>query len=311
MSCNSITKKGEQCTKPRLPFSKYCLFHQDLTAWVIGTLLGIFVTAGIALWQSREPNLRVKCQLDEAGCPSKLKCVVDNSGRAEALDITVSFNNLLPLDTKLICSPELGINLEEIDSLPNPQASPESAKLITAFIVKIPRVTAKNRIEFSVVTTNIDNVRAAKQDMKIRKHIEYVKADFYEKILAKYPHEINKDIIKSIFSGRIKDDNFFIPDKFSYEKGIFPVEFITEEEKVALVISQELYKKYKKEFISVFKDRPKFKAPVLRIKTKEGPTTLGIFPPYINTYSEFKVSFSDLEKEGIMSLPIPVPQSYD
>ena len=311
MSCNSITKKGNQCTKPRLPLSKYCIFHQDLTIGVIGAILGVIATVVVGLWQDKEPNLTMQCQIDESGDPSKLKCLLYNSGRAEARDVIVSFNNLIPLETDLICNPELGIGLEEVSPPPNPLENPLSSKLMTAFIVRIPRVSAKNRIVFSVVTTNTDNKRAAKQTMRIRKHIENVVNDFYGRISRKYPHEIKNGIINNFFIGRIKNHNFFKPEKFSYEKGIFEVDFINKEEKIALAISQELLKKYKKEFISVFKGRPMFKAPVLRIKTRSGPMTLGLFPQYISTYSTVEVPVSELKEKGSTSFPIPVPQSYD
>ena len=47
--------------------------------------------------------------------------MITNSGEAEARDIFVSFNKMLPLDTKVQANPELGITIQESERPPNPR----------------------------------------------------------------------------------------------------------------------------------------------------------------------------------------------
>ena len=114
-----------------------------------------------------------------------------------------------------------------------------------------------------------------------------------------------------IHRGRLKRENFFNPGKYSYEKGRLPIRFITEREQFAAALNQDLYKRYKKEFIDVFKGRSKFKAPVLRIITSGGESTYAIMPPYVGTYIDFAVRVLELKEKGAIFVQPPIPSSYD
>jgi gas vesicle protein len=309
--CRSVTKKGEGCRNKSIPFSKYCLIHQDLSSWLIGAFIGIIVALLIAFYQNREPNLAVRFFLDESADPSKINCEIINSGREEARNIILSFNNLMPLETKVFANPELGLSLNASDSIPNPQKHPELAKVTTAFIVKIPRVSAGDKMIFTIATTNSDNLRAAKQVVKIRNRIREVLEEFYDKLQKAHPEETVNLAVEDILSGRLKDEDFYKPDKYSYEKGRFAVSFISQREQFAAAINQDLYARYKKEFIDVFRCRSNFKAPVLRILTSGGETTFAIMPPYVETYVDFTVPISELKEKGVMWVQPPVPGSYD
>lgn len=310
-NCKAINRKGEGCRNKKIPFSRYCLIHHDPSSWIIGTLIGIIATFLVVIYQDREPNVDVRCFLDDSADPSKIYCQIINSGRAEARKIIVSFNNLLPIETNIFSEPELGITLHEVDSPPNPQKYPKYAKMMTAFLVKVPRVSAGDTISFTVATVNNDNLRAAKQVRKIRKPIKQVLTEFYSKLKVAHPGETKGVLVDDILRERMKRENFFNPDRYSYEKGRFYVNFFTESEKSAAAINQDLYARYKKDFIEVFKGRSKFKAPVLRIKTSGGEGTYAIMPPYVGTYVEFAVSISELKEKGMMTVQPPVPRSYD
>jgi hypothetical protein len=202
--------------------------------------------------------------------------------------------------------------MEEVDVPPNPAKSPQLAMLMTAFLVKIPRVAAKDKVEFSVATLNEDNLRAAKQVIKIRERIRHVLTEFYSQLSSKYPEEVKDLVVSDIMSGRTKEDNFFKPAKFSYEKGTFNVELLTENEKIAAAINRDLYRRYKKEFASVFQNGPKFKAPVIRIKTAQGNRTCAIFAPYVHSEPGWSVASEELKgKEGTVIMYPAVPKTYD
>ena len=310
-SCGANTRKGEGCRNRSIPFSRYCLIHQDPSSWIIGSVIGIIVAVLVVFYQDREPNLDIRCFLDESADPSRIHCEIINSGREQARNIILSFNNLLPIETKIFAKPELGLSLNASESIPNPQKHPELAKLTTAFIVKIPRVSADDKITFVLGTINDDNLRAAKQVLRIRSRIREVLIEFYSKLRNAHPEETQNLVIDDILSERLKKENFFNPDKYSYEKGRFPIRFITEKEQFADAINQDLYKRYKKEFIDVFKGRSKFKAPVLRIVTSGGESTYAIMPPYVGTYIGFAVPVSELKEKGVMVMQPPIPSSYD
>jgi hypothetical protein len=309
--CRSTTIKEERCKNNRIPFSKYCLLHQDPSAWIIGTIIGLLVAILTMLYQIREPDLHVRCYTDESGDPSKINCEIKNTGRGEAQDIILSFNNIVPNKTKILASPEFGIILQLSENIADPQKEPELSKLSTAFIVKIPRISADDICKFTIATQDGDNLRAAKQLIKIRNRIEKVLDDFYKKISQEHPEEVQNFVLDDFMAERIKQENFFLPSKFSYEKGRFPINFINEAEHLAAAKNQDLYKRFKKEFIDVFRGGPKFKAPVLRILITTGESTYAIMPPYVGTYVEFAVPVSELKERGIMYICPPIPKSYD
>lgn len=310
-SCRANTRKGGNCRNKSIRFSRYCMIHQDPSSWIIGTVIGIIVTVLVVLYQDREPDLSVRCFLDETADPSKIHCEIINSGREEARNIILSFNNLLPKETKIFAKPELGLSLNPSESIPNAQKHPELAKVSTAFIVKIPRVSADDKITFAIGTLNSDNLRAAKQVLRIRSRIKEVLIEFYDKLKNTYPEETQNLIIADILSERFKKENFFNPDKYSYEKGRFPVSFVSEKDQFAAAINQDLCARYKKEFIDVFKGRSEFKAPVLRIITSDGESTYAIMPPYVGTYIVFAVPVTELKEKGVMMVQPPIPSSYD
>src|SRR5262245_35159319 len=130
--CRSTTVEGEGCRNGHLPFSRYCWRHQDISSWVLGTIIGGVISAllnvAVVFYQDRAPFLEVSFHPDEEGKPCILVCIIKNTGRAEAQDVFLSFNRMLPLDTKVLASPELGLTIVESESPPDPQDYPEEAK---------------------------------------------------------------------------------------------------------------------------------------------------------------------------------------
>ena len=258
--CSVIAKNGGKCSKPRLKWSRYCWHHQDIIGSLtyISIILAVIIPFIIFFLQEIHPLLNAKCNVIENGNPCAMECIVSNSGRGEAKNILLSFNNMLPLQTKVFASPELGVTIIESDFLPNPQLSPELAKIQKAFAVQIPRVVKKYPVKFQVKTGHLDNQRAGKQILRIRKEIINVLKAFGERLAKDHPEEAKNWDVASIINARIKEENFFSPAKLSYEKGIIDIEYFTEKEKIARAINQDLYAKFKKEFIDIFQGKPEF-----------------------------------------------------
>jgi hypothetical protein len=318
--CGALTKEGVGCRNRHLPFSRYCWRHQDLNVGMLGTVIGLIggalFTIMAVLYQERSPSLEILCSPPKDGNPSVLACVMTNSGRAEARDIFVSFNNMLPLDTKVQANPELGITIQESERPPDPQIFPEEAKLQKAFAVRIPRIAVKDSISFQVTTSNADNLRTAQHILRIRESIKNVLKAFGERLSQTYPEDAKKWDFDTVLSARIKEENFFMPAHLSYEKGREEIKVLSESERLAKATNQDLYAKYKKEFIDIYQGRPEFKAPVIRIKTLQGESTYASFPPYIKTCVEMLTRIPTKEEirkaRGTLTvdLPIPVPNPY-
>jgi hypothetical protein len=313
--CGALTKQQAGCHNSHLPFSRYCWRHQDISSWVLGTIIGIVAGALInlagVLYQDRTPELQINFSSVENGDPCILTSTITNSGRAEARDVFVSFNNMLPLDTKVLASPELGITILESENPPDPMMHPQEAKLQKAFAIRIPRIAAKDTIRFQVITSNVDNQRAGKQILRIREAIKDVLQDFGGRLSKTSPEDAKKWNFDAVLSARTKDENLFTPAQISYEKGRATISSFTEEERLANAINQDLYAKYKKDFIDIYQGRPEFKAPVIRIKTTLGESTYAVFPPYVKSYVEMSVPIDEVKKAGgTLNVTVPVPKSY-
>jgi len=285
-----------------------------LSSWILGTIVGAIIGAllnlAVVLYQDRAPFLEVSFIPAEGGDPSALICTIKNHGRAEARDVFLSFNNMLPLETKVLASPELGLTILESESPPDPQKYPEQSKFQKAFAVRIPRIAPEDTITFQVVTSNNDNRRAGRQMLRIREESQRVLLAFIDRLSKTYPNTIREWHKESVLNAQIKTESFFTPALLSYENGRRNMSLLNDAEQLANALNQDLYAKYKKQFIDVFQGRPEFKAPVVRIKTSQGDSTYALFPPYVSTYVEMTVSTQQLAKDGTMNLPVPVPKEY-
>ncbi len=163
-NCTAISKNNEACPKPRVKWSKYCWWHQDWVSLTIVACLISVVTAVILFAiQERHPDLKAKCSLLENDLCA-IQCTIENSGRAEAKDVYLTFTKFLPEETKIFSKPEYGeIKLIEAERILNPHIYPKSIAIKQVFSVCVARVPPKTSIEFTIRTMNSDNVRTGKQ----------------------------------------------------------------------------------------------------------------------------------------------------
>lgn len=336
--CRSIVERtGERCSKNAARWSQYCWHHRE-TGWLLGFVLGLAAIAigiAIAAYQERSPFVTAECQPSQDGDPSQLVCMLHNSGRKEARDVVVSFTNLLPLGTKAWATdPDVAIHYEEAEIPPDPiltttiapdgkQNDPApsdpppcsmgdsaAARLQVAFQVTISRIPPDESVTFHVATGNPDNLRAAKQTLRIREIIAQTVRDFADRVRQTHPEATRDWKVDTVLAARVKEENFFMPGTFTYEGGRFPVTFFTEEEELAKAINQDLYARYKQEFLSIFNDQSEFLTPVIRIRTSRGDGTYAPFPPYVNTYIQLMFPMPAPGTHGTLCFEPPVPASY-
>jgi hypothetical protein len=228
-----------------------------------------------------------------------------------AKDVFLTFGEMLPVGTVLFADPELRAEMVESDTPPDPVAMPVAASLQRAFSIKIPRIAPKDTVQFQVRTTDPDNIRAAVQIRKIRGEIQQIIHQFGMRLRAEYPNLHLPWDETAILSGRIKDESFFSPLRLSDDHGRYPVTAHTEQEILARAQCQDVYARFKVQFIDIFQGRPQFIAPVVRIKTCDGDRTRAIFPPYVNTTAYSSASVADLQRQGSLFVYPSVPISYD
>jgi len=281
--------------------------------WWVGPAVGavgILVAIVIALTRNFTPRLTTSfsCPGDD---PAALDCEIANDGRGIARDVFLTFGGMLPMGTQLFAEPELRAEMLESDTPPDPVAGPATAALQRAFAIKIPRIAPKDTIRFQVRTTDPDNVRAAEQIRRIRGVIQQIIHEFGTRLRAEYPNLPLPWQEASILSGRIKEECFFSPLRLSDDRGRYSVIALTDQEALARANCQDLYARFKAEFIDIFQGRPAFLAPVVRIKTREGERTRAILPPYVNTTAYSSASVKDLQRQGSLFVYPSVPISYD
>lgn len=279
---------------------------------IISLVVFVGIAEGLAAWsKERNPVITVECSPVLNGDPACLECEVRNSGRGEARDVYVGFNNILPLETKLLAGAEIGAELVEAYPLPSPNLPPSAALLTPTFSIHIPRVAPGAAITFQVRTINEDNRRAARQVLHIRGEILKILEAFGERLSKAHPENAQYWNLEAVVSARTKQENFFTPGKVSYEAGSFSITYLTDEEQVARAVNQDLYARYKKEFIDIYQGGTEFKAPVVRIVGPKGARTLSLHPPYVTTYITGEAPWKDLTEQGSALVYPQVPDKYD
>lgn len=272
-------------------------------------IAGVLITLIVTWYQDRTPELEVDFRLQTDGDPSRLNCIVRNTGRAEARDVRIAFHRYLLTDTKVLAAPEIGAEIIEAEIPPDASSEPATAAFQMAFAVVIPRIAADDNVEFQVVTIDPDNLRAAKQVLRLRREHASILSEFGNRILTTYPEFAEYWDSDMFFLVRRKEENFFSPRVLSYEKGRRSISLLTESELLVQARLQDFVTRFKEEFIEVFQGRPKFKAPVLKVKTPTGERTVAVFPPFLNTEASVLVR---KPTPGGKSIGYPIiPESYD
>ena len=263
---------------------------------VVVAIGGLIVAYGQNKLADRDPILSAECTIADENNPCALNCVVRNSGRGEARDIRLSFEKILPLETKVIASPETGIKIEESQTLPNPMVEPTSSALLTAFSVWIPRVAATDNVAFQIMTTHPINRTAGKEVLAIHKEIVSILTALLEELSRKHLIDTKDYDIKAADAALSKLENFYKPGKLSYEKGRDEIKFISKEENKAWDKISNLWIANESLRGNIMKGRPTVKAPKVLIKTNEGEGFYFMSPPYVSSSVEFEAS-GELLKE--------------
>ena len=282
---------------------------------IIGVLIialgTIVVGYGWHIKSEKEPYLSAECELMDSIDPTTLKCIIENSGNGEARDVLVSFEKMLPLGTKLISSPEDGLTLIEAQILPNPILDPTSAPLLTAFSIKIPRISSLDKVSFKITTTHPENSKAAKEVLLIHTEIVDVMDSLIRILSKKNLIDPNQHSIQEAKGALSKLENFFAPSIISYENGKQTIQFITDNEKKAWDDIGDLWVNHEPLQKEILDGRPTFKSPEVLIKTDEGESYYLIMPPYVSSTHSGKMSgklLKEIMEKGLEALFIDKEQ---
>ena len=288
-----------------------------LVLMLIGLLAGLHVCNDA---RQREianeipPRVSVACWSPD-GNPECIECIVENTGRTEARDVRVGFSGFLPLGTEVYSYPEVAAEIVTVshDLGIDPFEFPEVYHIISQFNVYVPRVEGKGNVTFTVCTTEHENLRAARQVLRIRSETEEIWRQFYNFLAEEHPDYIIDWELDDWLSSREKEENMFRPDKFSYEMGTYPVYFLTDEEQLAKAMGFDLKKRFSEEYSEISDASPDLMAPVVIYSSPSGNRTIAMFTPLIDTYLQFAVPYPSLRpgEEVTFYVPPSPPDAYD
>lgn len=304
----------------------------EIILGIVSIIVGIILSIGIFLFQERKPKISVTCRLVSSGDPSAIECVISNSGRKAAQDVNIGFSFMLLNETVVVTSSDasadlvgrdIPIRIHSLDTLdaslgiifpsklPDPYLCDSDANHVRAFAIRVNSVPAKSKVEFRLITNDIENRRAARQVMYIRDDINKRIKTFIENLKQNDPKGIKKIRYQDFISGRAKCECFFKPGYFSFSEERGSISFLSKNEITALDSIEKLFKKYKDDYPNLFKNQPKFISPVVRFRTDNGTYTLAITPPF-GTSVSILVKGEDYQKliRGEQVYP-PIPEKYD
>lgn len=265
----------------------------------VGSSLGTFGWTKIT---ARNPVLDAECIVSDTGDPRVLDCVVKNSGNGEAKDISMSFNKMLPLGTNVTTSSPFGIKLIESKVLPNPILEPTSAPLLPAFLIQIPRIAAKDKAEFKIITNHPTNIKAVEQLRKIHREIDSIFRVFVKRLADDEHVDTSMLDIDAAMRHLTKLENFFMPGEISYESGRHPVLYQNDAEEKAWDDIGNLWDEHGDLRADILKGRPKFEAPRVFLKLQNGEGYYSMLPPYVSSFSYGRISkrqYEELKKKGL------------
>ena len=296
---------------------------------IIGTFI---IPILIFLYQERKPKISVTCRLVPSGDPSAIECVVSNSGRQAAQDVSIGFTLMLLNETTLISLSDTKADIVETDvpiqihkldtsdatvglifppNLPNPNLQVNDANHVKAFAIHVNSVPAKTKVEFRLITNDNANRRAALQVMHIREStIQRIKI-FMGRLQKVKPRIIKKLKFQDFENAQIKLDCFYKPGYFSFSEGRERIAFLTKEENEAANLMETIFKEHKDSHADLFENQPTFIAPVIRFRTDSGTNTTAITPPF-GTKVTLSYEGNDYQRlrRGEIVLP-PIPKKYD
>jgi hypothetical protein len=183
--------------------------------------------------------------------------------------------------------------------------NPEWAKTQLAFSIRIPRVVPKDPVIFQIATINQDNQNAGGQILRLREEFSTVLKMVIERLEKINPEAAKGLNFEKLVAFQIKQDALFKPARFSYEAGRHMIEYFTEEEQVADALFRDIRKQHKEVVEGILDSRPKFIAPVIRIKTIRGRGLSFTGTPL----TEFCLQFGG-KPDRNSNLPVIVPTSY-
>jgi hypothetical protein len=181
----------------------------------------------------KHPILKAKCALLDSQSACATKCTIENLAddhNAPAKNVSVGFDGVLPWQTRLDAPSEMHALIGQQDQLPSPRNGTIDTKVM-AFTVEIPLIPPKTKTEFLLSTLSKSNNDAC----------EYLATT----IRSEQRRELAALLIKAAQKGRVfdldklitaqaKSDVLFTPGYLMDVYGRQKIEFLSQEEEIAL-----------------------------------------------------------------------------
>jgi hypothetical protein len=258
-----------------------------------------------------QPNLSAKCTLRPDLSACEIDCSVINHVAIVARDIAVGFQAYLPFDTKVAADADTRITLVKAALLPLPDAGGTIHTETLAFTIQAPIVAPDSSIKFKVWTASEDNQKACQEVAKMRELKRQTMREFYNAVKQKTPNERLPDL-DLIFRAQAMRSSLFIPGIISSDAGRRPVSFIEAHQKMALAAYDEINKRLKPKFASIFANRQTCLAPVWTAQRDDGTAIyFWSLPPDSEAFMVLnKRSILPDGRELIKAVPFPPKEYY-
>lgn len=112
------------------------------------------------------PQVIAACDIAPDGSACELRCAISNDSDIAVKDVTIGFQGMLPLMTKLGADPDTQMKMQRSDTLPIPTTAGVVDPTIRAFTVHVPRIQPHTSLKFILWTASDENLMACRHEVR-------------------------------------------------------------------------------------------------------------------------------------------------
>ena len=298
--CQAVNSRDQRCSNRPLPFSRYCVHHQDPAA-VAGILIGILgIIASVACGViprmiQGDPLVSAEFKLADDKAPSSLRVVLRNTGRRTAEDVVISFEGASFAGVHLLGQAAERAEIIEQTTLANPLLPLENRSLVNAFAVRIPSLPANSTVSFEICTTHELNVKAASDLLAITPKIMDIIRRFRDSLVISHAANDSDFDLEALQGYLDRRATLFQPEYLIYEAGRQKVSLCSKRQRDAWSRLSQLTAKYAEQRATAVRTIPRIDAPIVVMRSPNGERRVPVFPPYINVQARTELSGDEVD----------------